>query len=463
MTFPARLRGLLSLLALVLLLSGGAAVPALAALPAPAEPAVEILQVSGLLDPPVLAAVRDLVERAEERGSEAVVLQLDGPGAVDVAPHEVVEAIRSQVPVVVWIGPGNAQAAGAALFLLMASDLPAASSTASIGPACPVTATRYCDPQDLGLLAALLRERGQSEDNADLVADPLVSDVAAAADLAAGGDGGVVELVVDGLEALLVDLDGRSLETDAGSRTLKVNPQEVTVRFHNLGLLRRALHAVLDPAVLYFLLVGVLLLAAFEVFQPGFGVAGVAAVLLSPLTLYGLVVFPVRWWALGLIGIGVLALALDLAIAGLGVPTAAGALALTIGSLRLFAGDSPWLRLSPWLVGAVVAVVVVYFVIIMTVVLRAQAGPDPSAIGEDLAGRVGMVRSALNPEGHVFVAGALWRARWIGEETGRIKAGTEVRVAGLDGAVLLVDAVEPAALLGSEARPPGDGNLTPDS
>lgn len=285
---------LLPLLAVVLLLSE-LALPVRAAFAAPGEPAVEILQVDGPLDPPVVGAVRDIVEQAEERGSAVVVLQLDGPGSVDVAASDVVEAVRSDVPVVVWVGPGSARAAGGALFLLAASHLPAASSAASLGPACPVTAADDCDPHDLDLLEALLRKRGWSQEDANLAADQLVSDIVAAADFTADGDRGVVDLVVDDLEALLVDLDGRAVVTDGGPRTLEVNPQAVTIRFHNLGLVRRALHSVLDPAVFYLLLVGVLLLAAFEVFQPGFGVAGVAAVLLSPLTLYGLVVLPVRW------------------------------------------------------------------------------------------------------------------------------------------------------------------------
>ncbi|MDP8961307.1 MAG: hypothetical protein M3N32_06825 [Actinomycetota bacterium] len=451
---------LLPLLAFLFLVSG-LAFPALAVAGEPVPgPVVEILQISGPLDPPVVAAVRELVEQAEARGSEAVVLQLDSPGGVDVDAHEIAAPIRrARVPVVVWVGPGGATAAGAGVFLVGASHLPAATTAANLGPACPVTAGAACSREDMALLEALLRERGWPDEAVDHAVGRLASDV-----VAAGPDGGnaaFVDLVVDGLEALLVDLDGRTVVTEAGSKTLEVNPEETTIRFHNLGLVRRALHAVLDPAVVYLLLVGVLLLAAFEVFQPGFGVAGVAVVLLAPLTVYGLVVLPLRWWALGLIVIGVLALALDLAIAGLGAPTVVGAFALAAGSWQLFPGDSPFLRLSPWLVGTVVGFAVVYFVIVMTVVLRAQAGPDPGDVAEDLAGRVGVVRSALNPEGHVYVAGALWRARWVGEDRGRVKAGTQVFVAGVDGTVLLVDTNEssaPGQRVAREALPPTDAN-----
>lgn len=455
---PAWIRRLLLLLT-VLLLAAGFSGPALAGDDGPTGrgPVVEILQVSGPLDPPITAAVRGLVEQANERGSEAVVLQLDSPGAVDVDVAEVVAPIRSSdVPVVVWVGPGNAEAAGAAFFLVAASHLPAAATAASLGPACPTTVVDACGPDELALLGALLRERNQAEEGAGLVVDRYAAGVVAGGEAAAGVDVGFVDLVVDGLEPLLVELNGRTAMTDTGPKTLEIHADEVTVRFHNLGLVSRTLHAALDPTVFYLLLVGVLLLAAFELFQPGFGVAGVAAVVLSPLAVYGLIVLPVQWWALGLVVAGLGGLALDLAIAGLGAPSVGGTLALATGSWWLFAGDSPLLRLSPWLVGAVVTFAVVYFVVVMTVVLRAQSGPDPATLGEDLAGRVGTVRSALNPEGHVFVAGALWRARWVGEDRGRVSAGTRVRVVGADGAVLLVDAVEAALLqrASGETTPP---------
>jgi len=55
-----------------------------------------------------------------------------------------------------------------------------------------------------------------------------------------------------------------------------------------------------------------------------------------------------------------------------------------------------------------------------------------------LVGRSGIVRSVLNPEGHVYIDGALWRARWTGE-TKRVKVGTPVTVHGVDGALVLVE------------------------
>jgi membrane-bound serine protease (ClpP class) len=113
------------------------------------------------------------------------------------------------------------------------------------------------------------------------------------------------------------------------------------------------------------------------------------------------------------------------------------------GSWLLFAGSQhlsvPW-----WLLVLVTLAVVAFFVVVMTVVLRAQ-GNQALAGAENLVGRVGVVRSMLNPEGHVFIAGALWRAR-APEQAGRVKSGTRVRVVRLDDTLTLeVEPVEAEA------------------
>jgi membrane-bound serine protease (ClpP class) len=54
---------------------------------------------------------------------------------------------------------------------------------------------------------------------------------------------------------------------------------------------------------------------------------------------------------------------------------------------------------------------------------------------EELIGAHGEVRSPLAPLGHVFVKGALWRAR---SEQGGIRVGDEVVVENVDGLTLTV-------------------------
>lgn len=402
----------------------------------PAGPVVDILQLEGAVDPPAVAAIRDLVVDAGERGSALLLVQVDSPGGLAVDREDVVDAVReAEVPVVIWVGPGAAQAGGAAVFLAAAGDLAAIARDASVGPACPVTAgASACTQEDVARLGDLFGGATGGDQGGDL--DLPVEERWTAQQAV---EAGLIDLTVGDYASLLQDLDGREVTTAAGARTLALPEQDLTVRLHTLGLLRRILHASLDPVLVAFLLVGLLLLIAFEVFQPGFGVAGVAALLVAPLLIYGLVVMPVTWWAVALLAVGTILLGIDLAIAGLGPPTFLGAAATVVGLWWLFPDGSPILHVPTWVNVTLAAFTVLYFVVIMTVVLRAQAGPELDTAAEELVGEVGVVRSTMNPEGHVFIDGALWRARWTGPDVGRVRTGTTVRVSDVEGTLLLVE------------------------
>jgi membrane-bound serine protease (ClpP class) len=56
-----------------------------------------------------------------------------------------------------------------------------------------------------------------------------------------------------------------------------------------------------------------------------------------------------------------------------------------------------------------------------------------------MVGAVGEVRSPLDPEGQIFINGALWRARRTGP--GDIGPGNRVRVRAVDGLTLEVEPV----------------------
>jgi membrane-bound serine protease (ClpP class) len=93
----------------------------------------------------------------------------------------------------------------------------------------------------------------------------------------------------------------------------------------------------------------------------------------------------------------------------------------------------------------------------MTHVLRAQ-GNQALAGTEHLVGETAIVRSMLNPEGHVFARGALWRAR-APEAAGRVKTGTAVRIVGLNDRLTLD--VEPLEGDGeSDERDPASSSVT---
>lgn len=399
-------------------------------------PAVAIVEVEGLLDRPLAGFLTEALADAEAAGAELVVVRLDSPGGLRVSGQELAATItRSGVPVAVWVGPPGAVAAGAAAVVADAAHVLALAPGSTLGP---------LEPADL-------HEGAPAGDAVTVGAEGLAADVEAPPGARVRSEAevieeGVADLVAPRLEDVLSELDRRSVTVAGQGRTLDVDPATAHVRFVNPGLGRQLLHGLGDPALAYVLLLAGALALAFEIFQPGFGVAGVSGVVLAALGVYGVAVLPFAWWALALVVAGLALLAADLAIGGLGPLTVGGTVALGVGSWFLFPGPG-LVALPAWVVAVGVVGSVVFFVPVMTMVLRAQ-GSQANAGAERVVGKSGVVRSMLNPEGHVFVDGALWRAR-APDGAGKVKTGTPVRVVGLNDRltldVELIDAPQEAA------------------
>ncbi|MEL7207277.1 MAG: hypothetical protein AAGK32_03435, partial [Actinomycetota bacterium] len=94
---------------------------------------VEVIEVSGLLDPILVDFVQRSIADAEAADAVALVLQLNSPGSVvdDDRLRELADAIEeATVPVAVWIGPSGAKAAGgAAEIALVSADVGMAPGT----------------------------------------------------------------------------------------------------------------------------------------------------------------------------------------------------------------------------------------------------------------------------------------------------------------------------------------------
>jgi len=192
-------------------------------------------------------------------------------------------------------------------------------------------------------------------------------------------------------------------------------------------------HAAATPTAVYVLLVLGLWGIAFELTQPGIGAAGVAGVLAVAFAAYELTVVPVAWLGLGLIVAGMALQGLDVVIRRVALLTATGTAAFVAGSILAWRGVAPAIDLAWWLVALLTAGGVLLFGFGLTVALRSRERVRSAQMG--LVGLVGEVRSDLDPEGGVYVKGALWRARSM---DGPIPKGTRVRVRGIDGLILRV-------------------------
>jgi membrane-bound serine protease (ClpP class) len=403
------------------------------------RPIVDVVKLQGVVDGSVAGYLRDTLASAERSGS-TLIIQIDSSfGSYGGEGVRLSADIKdATIPVITWVGPLGARAAGGALFIPFSSSLVAMAPGAGIGPARPFdlgTSASREDPEQLGQgqaqIEALARDLGATQSGVErLISGPPFPAGPAL-------EAGVVDLLATDLRDLLDELDGRTVEISSGPVVLatKSTPaRPVAVRFHEIGPVRRLLHAVSTPTAVYVLLVLGLWAIAFELTQPGFGVAGIAGAMSLALAGFGLTVVPVRWVGVALIVAGTALQGLDVAIRRVATLTVIGTLAFLSGSLLAWWGVAPAIDLSLWLVLLFTVAGAVFFGFGMTVAIRARERVRTAQVG--LIGLVGEVRSDLDPEGGVYVKGSLWRARSM---DGPIPKGARVRIKGVDGLILRVE------------------------
>ena len=412
-------------------------------------PRVNVVRITGGIDAAYAGYITSEIAESERRGDLAVVLQLIGSGSIKVDAEELVSRVRdADVPVATWVGPiplNHTEAiSGTHTALWLAGDLRFVANGAQVRSLNPRQPGGEDEPVDATLANVAfangeqfhgLHEPRTRLSDADVIAAALAVSVPRTGD----GEGKITEGTVNSVADVVRALDGKQV----GARTIDLGPdqQSFNIRNANPGLITRVRQALAtNPTLVYLLLLVGAGAVVFELFQPGFGPAGYSGLILLALAAYGLVALPTNPIGLALVVAALVALAVDVGRGGLGLLTWGGTATLAVGSILLVHSDGPALRVPwPW-VAFGVAGSWVFFVVVMTVVLRALRGQS-AQMGQALLGRVGEVRSTLNPQGHVLVEGALWRARAL-EWDGPVGAGTRVTVTGVDEAALILD-VEP--------------------
>jgi membrane-bound serine protease (ClpP class) len=413
----------LLVLAALLAASLGAVPAAAAGQAAPGGPSVEVFEASGVIEASLLRALRRDLAAADRDGTEVFLIQLDSFGSLDVDPAEVGRVVAgARVPVAVWLGPRAARAGGAAAFLLAAADVVGVSRQARVGPALPAQLGRG---RDTRREQALFDRSGLPPQAAGGVLDGAAAQAA-----------GVADYQAESLPDAVSRLDGRRVD----GQTISI--PGFRVRFLSRSLVDRVRHGLANPSLAYLLLLAAAACIAFEWFQPGFGVAGIAGLVLVALAVYALVVLPTNWLALAALVAGFGVFTADAAVGGLGLGTAAATALTAAGSWWLFSSPSPLLRVDGRLAVVGVCWSVLYFVVILTVVLRSQRQVPMGT--EALVGARGVVRSMLNPGGIVVVEGAMWRADLAGG--GALATGQRVLVDAVRDGILRVRAEDQGAV-----------------
>jgi membrane-bound serine protease (ClpP class) len=344
--------------------------------------------------------------------------------------------LGARTPVVVYVAPSGAQAASAGFFLLMAADVAAMAPGTNTGAAHPVEGpgekagevlAKKVEQDAAATIRSLAARHGR---DAKLAEQAVVESRSFTADEALQAK--LVDLVTPSLESLLAAIDGRSVSKVAGG-ALTLRTAGAVVRELRMTPFQRLLSALAHPNIAYILMTLGFLGLYFELAHPGAILPGVVGGICLVLALFALSVLPVNYAGVALVALALVFFIAEIKVPSYGLLTVGGVVALVLGGLMLFKTPDPALRVSADLLAWMAVAALAAAGGIAFLAVRAQRGRVRTG-SEGLVGERGAARSALDPEGKVFVHGELWHA--VADEP--VPAGAKVEVVEVDGMTLKV-------------------------
>jgi membrane-bound serine protease (ClpP class) len=375
---------------------------------------IDVVRLEGAIDNIKLDYLIDAINGAAAEGAQAVILEIDSPGAVTSEITTLLDLLESPpLPIVAWVGDAPAEAQGAAARILEIIEV------ATIAPGAVV------GHSDILII-------GESPDGSSRTFSGAV--------VVAGGDTPGVDRAEAALGQIVVwlhgqEINGRTLDTaeqviEDGTAT--ATPTAV-VRFVEPSALRNMLAHALKPGTLFFLLSIALTVMVFEFYAIGPGVGAATALLPLLVASYGLATLPLSFWALGALLLGILLMAIEYQRSKFGLLSTIGAVLLFVGGLK-FVDGAPTLAAHWGSVLTTTLLVVIFFAVAMPAVARTRFSTGTYG-REHLVGREGVTTEAFsNGAGVVSVDGALWRATSHRELT--LEEGSPITVTGVQGSWL---------------------------
>jgi len=409
-----------------------------------AEKKVLLVELNDNISPAFAEHVSAAVDEVSSGDYAALLITLDTFGGSVDSMFDIVESIqRSPVPVLGYVFPEGKHAFSAGTYILVSTDLAAMAPFTTIGSAQPVGASGPIN--DTKVINALVKKmvtlaniHGRNETQAARFIthnDNLGPEDAL--------NLGIIEILAANPRELLEKANGKTVNTISGEKVIQVSGASI-VKFDR-SLRVSVLNIISNPLLAgLFISVGFLAIV-LGLTSPGFG-AEIAGVILLLLGLLGQG-FNVNYGAMALMGIGVALLVFELYTPGFAVAGIGGIITLGIGT-TLFITQPPGpvlvsrehleatVRITLVLVsgfGALFGVVI--YKVFKVVRMKKEYSTFPSGEGKTIEG------ISSNKTGYIIVGGEYWRARSDQE----ISEGQTVLVIGREDGVLIVTPREKVA------------------
>ncbi len=387
---------------------------------------VKVMTLDGPIGPITLKHFERALHLAETEGAEALVVQLNTPGGVMETTLRITTAImNAKVPVIVHVYPSGGRAASAGVYITYAAHVAAMASSTNIGSATPVSMGG--EKMDSALVKKIVNDavanlqgaaekRGRNRYWAERAVREGVSITASEA-----LDSNVVDFMAENLSELLDKADGRVVKMVDGEDTLHTK-DAVTEKVEKT-FSEAILDVITSPNIVFILFSLGSLGLAIELYNPGAILPGIVGGICIIVALLGMQALPINYAGLALIILAIILFLLEIKVTSYGMLTIGGIIALILGGLMLIDSPEPTLQVSKSIIITVSLCVAVFLVFAVGFVVKSRRKQVETGF-EGLVGQIGKVKEAIDGDGMVFVAGALWHA--IAEE--KIQVGEKVRI-----------------------------------
>src|SRR5688572_28256037 len=341
------------------------------------DPLAIVMTADGPIMPPMLEYFKRGIETAERENAEVLIVELNTPGGSLDTMFEIIQVIGdSEVPVVIYVSPRDAQAASAGALITMAGHASAMAPRTVIGGASPIDS---CDmnivstlekkiKEDLNAKArTLVEQRGEE---AVQLAIAMIDD-AKAVTANEALEARFIYFVADDTEDLLEHLNGFTVQTKDGERIL--NTGNVRTEPLDMSFIELFLLLLTDPNISFLLLAIGVQAVLIEISAPGGWVAGFIGAVCLTLAVYGMGVLSINWFGLVFLIIAFVLFILVIKAPTHGALTTAGVASFIIGALVLFnsPGTPAFQRVSvPLVIGMGLFIGALFFAMLIFV-LRA--------------------------------------------------------------------------------------------
>lgn len=407
---------------------------------APAGPILSI-QVDGVLTAPSFDYIRRAIQQAESARATVLIINLRSEGGVLRDARVLAQQIaQAKVPVAVFVAPAGTDAGPTGAILLSAAHISAMAPGTTFGspyPLAQIDASLTQQTADLLMdsLTQQIRQWNEAQGRSTAWVDQAVRSGAIFTNQqAVAASPPAITMVAADQAQLVAQMHGRTVALAGGAQaTLTTLGQPIQPIAPTTWEGLRMLLA--QPTLAFALLIIGAILVSLEFATPGITVfAGSGAVLILA-GLAGLLMLPLQLWALAVLVLALVALVAEFITPFHGALAVVGIVLMVVAGLNLIdPAQAPGSGVSLWAVlGLAVALGTA---VAAAVVLALRVRAKPAVTGQEaLVGMVAEVRRPLDPQGMVYVDGALWSAIC---QDGSAAVGDHVKVVGFHHMQLIV-------------------------